>query len=111
MSKKTIKEVNTMSKKTMLYKHPGSHDIHGDKFDYIIVEDADIDASVKDGWSLTTVEAVNGKKKAKASNSKDDGPTREEMKEKAKELELEYPKNISNVKLLALIEDKLKSQV
>lgn len=44
----------------MLYKHPGSHEIHGDKFDYTIV-DADDAAALSDaleaGWFLTTTEA------------------------------------------------------
>lgn len=44
----------------MLYKHPGSHEIHGDKFDYIIV-DADDASALSDaldaGWHLTTTEA------------------------------------------------------
>ena len=45
---------------TMLYKHPGSHEIHGDKFDYVIVEDDAIEAAIKDGWALTTDEAKAG---------------------------------------------------
>jgi hypothetical protein len=47
----------------MLYKHPGSHEIHGDTFDYIIVEPDDVEAKVADGWSKTTDEAKNGKPK------------------------------------------------
>lgn len=42
---------------TMLYKHPGLHDIHGGKFDYLIVNDEDIEAAINDGWALTTDEA------------------------------------------------------
>lgn len=41
----------------MLYKYPGSHDMHGDKFDYIIVDESEVDAKVKAGWSKTTDEA------------------------------------------------------
>lgn len=44
----------------MLYKHPGPHDIHGDKFDYIIVDEADVDAKVKEGWAKSTDEAKSG---------------------------------------------------
>lgn len=47
---------------TMLYKHPGRHAIHGDKFDYIIVEDDAIEAAIKDGWCKTTDEAKAGVK-------------------------------------------------
>ena len=45
---------------TMLYKHPGVHEFHGDKFDYTIVDEADVDAAVKAGWSLTTDDAKSG---------------------------------------------------
>jgi len=56
---------------TMLYKHPGPHDIHGDKFDYLIVEDDAIEAAIKDGWSLTTDEAKAGPAKpTRARNAK-----------------------------------------
>lgn len=44
---------------TMLYKHPGPHEIHGGKFDYIIVDDGKIDAAIADGWAMTTTEALN----------------------------------------------------
>lgn len=48
---------------TMLYKHPGPHNIHGDKFDWIIADgDEQIAECIKAGWSLTTDEA-RGKKK------------------------------------------------
>lgn len=46
----------------MLYKHPGPHEIHGDKFDYIVVDEAAVDAALKDGWSKTTDEAKTGVK-------------------------------------------------
>ena len=41
----------------MLYKHPGPHEIHGDKFDYIIVHGNQMDSYLAQGWSLTTDEA------------------------------------------------------
>ena len=39
---------------TMLYKWPGSHEIHGDRFDYVIVPDEEISAKLAEGWHLTT---------------------------------------------------------
>ena len=62
----------------MLYKHPGKHKIHGDKFDYIITDDAE--AALKDGWSLTTPEALGEKPENTGA------PTRDEVKAKADEL-------------------------
>lgn len=44
----------------MLYKHPGHHELHGGFFDYIVVDEAEVDASIADGWSLTTDEAKIG---------------------------------------------------
>ena len=38
----------------MLYKSPGPHKFHGGDFDYIIVEEADVDACLAEGWWLTT---------------------------------------------------------
>ena len=46
-----------MKTPTMVYKHPGIHAIHGDKFDYKIVDEDDIDSALADGWFLTTTEA------------------------------------------------------
>jgi len=45
----------------MLYKFPGKHDIHGDKFDYIVVKynNEEIEKAISEGWALTTDEAKN----------------------------------------------------
>lgn len=51
--------------KTMLYKTPGPHEIHGGHFDYITVSDADIDAHLDAGWYLSTTDAVAAEKWAK----------------------------------------------
>ncbi len=42
---------------TMVYKHPGKHEIHGDSFDYKIVSSDDVQKALSEGWSLTTTEA------------------------------------------------------
>lgn len=47
----------------MLYKHPGPHEIHGDKFDHIIVDEGDVESAIKDGWCKTTGEAKAGSAK------------------------------------------------
>ena len=49
----------------MLYKHPGSHALHGDKFDYIVVDEAQATGKLKGGWFRTTTEAKAKKKKRK----------------------------------------------
>ena len=47
----------------MLYKHPGPHEFHGGKFDYIIVDEDAVDGAIKDGWCKTTDEAKAGSAK------------------------------------------------
>jgi len=47
----------------MLYKHPGPHEIHGDKFDYIVVPESGVDGAIKDGWHKTTGQALVSKPK------------------------------------------------
>ena len=49
----------------MLYKTPGPHKFHGGDFDYIVVEEADVDARVAEGWALTTTEASEKPKRGR----------------------------------------------
>jgi hypothetical protein len=49
----------------MLYKSPGPHKFHGGDFDYIVVDEADVDASIADGWALTTTEASEKPKRVR----------------------------------------------
>ena len=60
----------------MLYSHGGPHKIHGDEFDYIIVDENDVEDAIKKGWAETTPEAIAKKKAAvkkaaKTSKAKD----------------------------------------
>ena len=62
-----------MKNPTMLYKYPGQHKIHGDLFDYVIVDESDVATKLKDGWCKTTVEAksnIQPKRGRKPSTSK-----------------------------------------
>lgn len=54
----------------MLYAHPGPHKIHGDDFDYIVVEKDQVDDAIEKGWALTTPEALKKAKAAKKSKPK-----------------------------------------
>lgn len=54
----------------MLYKHPGKHQIHGDSFDYIVVEEGEVAAKVKEGWAKSTDEAKKPAKKPDAKRSR-----------------------------------------
>lgn len=46
----------------MLYKHPGKHKLHGDKFDYVVVKEDEVEATCKQGWYKTTPEAKKNSK-------------------------------------------------
>lgn len=90
---------------TMLYKYPGPHDIHGSKFDYVIVNDEDIDAHIGQGWSLTTAQALEAASKPPVND--DDAPTRAELETKARELNIKFSDKTSDDKLGSLIESRL----
>jgi hypothetical protein len=89
-----------MKSPTMLYKHPGQHEIHGSNFDYIIVDESDIEQAIKDGWFLTTEEAKSSF--SEVSDSTD--ATKEEMIQKAESLGIKVDKRWSVETLL----DKIK---
>ena len=80
----------------MLYKHPGKHKIHGDSFDYVVVDAEGVEAKLAEGWSRTTSEALESSP-----------PTREELELKASELGIEFDGRTSDKKLLERITDEL----
>lgn len=107
----------------MLYKHGGPHDVHGGKFDHIIVNDeAEQDAALANGWHPTTPDAKEAHEAAKvaewnfrlaaasaavktAANAE---PTRAELEQKATELGITFAPNIGDKKLAERIEEALK---
>jgi hypothetical protein len=95
-----------MKSPTMLYKHPGQHEIHGASFDYIIVDESDIEQAVKDGWFLTTNEAKSNF--SEVSDSAD--ATKEEMIQKAESLGIKVDKRWSDETLLDKINQALKGE-
>lgn len=100
-----------MKEATMLYRHPGPHEIHGGKFDYIVVDADDVPATVAQGWRRTTGEALDASKpKTVMAVNMDDNapPTRIEMEMEAARLGLEYDGRIGDKKLAALIAAKHK---
>ncbi len=49
-----------MSAMIMLFKHPGSYEMHGSRYDYIVIDgekEGAIEQAIKEGWALTTQEA------------------------------------------------------
>ena len=51
----------------MLYKSPGPHQFHGGDFDYIVVDEADVETCLAEGWWLTTTEASKKPKRGRTS--------------------------------------------
>lgn len=47
--------------KRMLYRHPGKYKIHGNLFDYIVIEEDEVPRYLELGWFLTTMEALKKK--------------------------------------------------
>lgn len=99
-----------MKKATMVYKHPGKHKIHGDKFDYKVVSgeeeggESELELALEDGWFLTTTEAKDG------TPSDDQAPTRAELEAKAVGLGISFPINIGDKKLLEKINEALEAE-
>lgn len=97
-----------MTNQTMLYKAPGPHEIHGGRFDYTIVDDGQIEATLAAGWYLTTTEAKAAHEAALQEVADNAPPTRDELKRKADELNLQYPANIPTDKLAGMVDAALK---
>jgi hypothetical protein len=102
----------------MLYKAGGAEDIHGGRFHTHIVHDADaLEAALADGWHKTTPEAAQASKAAATQGATataggegtDDNapPTRAELEQKARELNIEFKPNIGDKKLAERIEAAL----
>jgi predicted trehalose synthase len=89
-----------MKSPTMLYKHPGQHEIHGSNFDFIIVDEFEIAKAIKDGWHLTTDEAKNGV--VEVSDYTD--TTKESLTQKAESLGIKVDKRWGLETLLEKIE-------
>jgi len=99
----------------MLYRHPGREQMHGSTFDTrIVADEAEQDDAMFHGWHLTTSAAKEAATQPVASVAPvvDDNapPTRDELKQKATELGIEFPSNIPTDKLSALIEEALKAK-
>jgi hypothetical protein len=104
-----------MKNATMLYKCPGPHEIHGGQFDHTIVDEDDVEQALADGWHLTTPDAKDAyeaaqRPQADAPPLENSPPTRDELKQKADELQLTYPANIPTAKLAEMIEHALAEQ-
>ena len=106
----------------MLFRFPGTLPdaaaLQDGKYDLLTVGDDEAhDAAIAEGWSETaadariTADSIEAKLKAVPDTSDDDTkpPTRDKLKAKAKELGITHAHNVTDAKLLELIEAKLKA--
>lgn len=97
----------------MLYKHPGREEIHGDRFDTLIVADVDeLDGAIADGWAMTTTEAKAPRiipteaptaAPTSAPDAPDESADRDALKAEATALGVEFPKNVPTDRLIEMI--------
>lgn len=92
---------------TMLYRCPGAHQIHGGNYDYLIVADEDVSATLAAGWFKSTPEAKDAYEDAMTPKVHSGKPTRDELEQKATELGIPFSAKVSDKKLGDLIEAKL----
>ncbi len=96
----------------MLYKHPGQHALHGEMFDYIIVDELEVEEKIELGWSLTTTEALNldvieADIEEDINTEDTHPPTRDEIEDKAFALGIKFSKRTTEKTLLRKIEEAL----
>lgn len=91
-----------MKTPTMLYKHPGQHEIHGSHFDTTIVDEDEIEDAMAKGWHLTTPDALAAAQ-AEEDEEEDRPASHVELKQKAAELGLTFAHNASKAVLAEMI--------
>ena len=96
----------------IVYKNGGNCQRPGGTYSWMGVKDKEeINQALENGWFLTLAEAIEEKKSEKTPDIKEpesnDAPTRDELLMKAKELNLEFPKNIPTAKLLGMINEAM----
>lgn len=109
----------------MVFKSPGPEKIHGFQVQYKVVDEAEVDALVADGWHLSAVEAGqaaaaeqaviaqaerDAQEQRIAAEISSKPPTREELEQKATELGLTFGPRISDKKLREMIEAAVKPE-
>lgn len=89
---------------TLVYRVPGNHQMPGGSFDYRQAKDDEHLAELlSEGWFRTLPEAVDG------DHVDTSAPSREELEQKARELELKFDGRTSNAKLERMIDEALEA--
>lgn len=97
-----------MKYSNIVYRCPGPHQRPGGTFDYLGVNsEAEHAQALKDGWFETMPEAIDGKSSLKELPPVDLPPTRDELEQKAKQLNIKFDKKMSDEVLTKKISDAL----
>ena len=92
----------------LVFKCHGPHVRQGGTYDHAVVNDADEHASqISAGWFNTLPEAIEGRSAMPEVPTDYDAPTRAELEEKAKLLDIAFDGRTSDAKLLAKITEAL----
>ncbi len=96
-----------MKTPTMVLKYPGPTQLQDGSYDYLIVDEPDVEAALADGWYRTAAEAKAAGSAPKDEPKPDAEPTRAELEQKATELGLKFDGRTTDKKLAALIAEKV----
>lgn len=97
-----------MKTPTMVLKYPGKHQLQDGLYDWLIVDESEVEEALKEGWFRTKEEAKAAHEAVPVAAPVSDGaPTRAELEQKAKELEIKFDGRTTDKKLAALIADKV----
>lgn len=105
----------------MVFKSPGPEKIHGQMVQFEVVDEADVDARLADGWHLTAIDAgaayqvqldaqadaqraAEEQEAAQALADDTKPPTREELEQMATKLGISFGPRVSDKKLRALVD-------
>jgi len=96
----------------MIYQVGNQEEMHGGRYDYMIVEDQDaLDMLLANGWYMTTGEAkIAAAPKTADVPFEDRVLTRDKIEAKAYELGLKFDGRTRDSKLLAMIDVELEKQ-
>lgn len=70
-----------MKEATALYKPHGKEEIWGHKLGYLVVDNAEVDTKIKEGWFKTPQEAIDVKNNIDTKSK----PTKSELAQKAEQ--------------------------
>lgn len=99
----------------MVFQSPGPEKIHGHSVAYKVIDEVEAEAHVAAGWFMSAIEAGEARLKAAIQTAEymaeeiDDkaAATLDELRQKARELGLEFDGRFGVKRLQALIEQKL----